>query len=439
MAPKPMTAADVSRLLGRAAFGATEADLDRWTGKPYADLVDELLAVGELPVVPPQPDEARRLAIQGGNQEPGEARRWWLERMRTTPYPLLERVTLLWHNHFATGIRYPPQTSHLVAQNATIRTHALGDLHALVEALTVDPAMLFWLNGTDNATPHPNENYAREFFELFTLGTDPQVYTERDVREAARVFTGWIVNGGDTAQFVAARHDAKTKRVLGRTVLNAGDQEYKTLVGITLAQPASPRFFARKIVASLAYVPAANDPLVTKVANALRSRWRTADAVRALLLADEFRYASAARGRQYVRTPVETLVHAAKALGVAFDDGSLVWFLDRMGHSLFDPVDVSGWPLGRDWITPVAALARYDAALALFSQANADRAARTLRPWPASRDVTGWARFVGLPGVSRNTASAIGAYLRRAAKADEQAKQQGVLALLLSSPEWLVM
>jgi uncharacterized protein (DUF1800 family) len=435
---KPMAAADVSRLLGRVAFGATAEDLDRWTGKPYDDLVDELLAVADLPAQPPLPDDAQGLVLQANERPTDEARRWWLERMRTTPYPLLERMTLLWHGHFATGVRYPPTVPQLVAQNATIRTHALGDLRELVAALTVDPAMLLWLNGNENAVPLPNENYAREFFELFTLGTRPQVYTERDVREAARAFTGWIVNGSGKAQFVAARHDARTKRVLGRTIANKGDQEYRALVDVALAQPASARFFAWKLVANLAYLPAKDDRLVGQVAASLRKTWNVADALRTPLRADYFRYAAPAQGRQVVRTPVETFVHAAKALDVRFDDGTFVWPLQRMGHALFDPIDVSGWPLGRDWVTPVTALARYDAGLAFFDKAKA-APTRALAPLPKASDVRGWAHLLGLAGLTRNTTNAVGSYLRRDAKSSEDVRQSGVLTLLLSSPEWVVM
>lgn len=433
-----MTTADVARLLGRVAFGATAADLDMWTGKPYADLVERLLQPATLPVPLPQPDDAQRVALENGvPNDPAEARRWWLERMRTTPHPLLERMTLVWHGHFATGVRTPPTTAHLVVQNQTLRTHALGDFRALVAAMNVDPAMLLWLNGNENAIPKANENYAREFFELFTLGKAPQVYTEKDVRQAARSFTGWIVNGANAAQFVPARHDPKNKKVLGRTIADQGAAEHKTLVDVALAQPVAATFIARKLVANLVYVPAARDGLVDAVAAELRKSWDIAGALRVLLLSDLFRYAAPAMGRQLVRTPVEAMVHAAKALGVAFDDKALVWPLDRMGHSLFDPVDVSGWPLGRDWITPVTALARYDAGLQLHYLASIEALAAA-NPLPAPNDLAGWARRLGVAGFGPNTTNAVNGYLRRTATSSPAEQQAGVLTLLLSSPEWVV-
>lgn len=438
MASKPMTTADVSRLLGRVAFGATAEDVDRWTGKPYDDLVDELLAVADLPVVPPLPDDSQRPLIERASAPPEDAQRWWLERMRTTPYPLLERMTLLWHGHFATAVRNPPSMAEMVWQNSTLRTHALGNVRELLGAMTVDPAMLLWLDGHLNAVPQPNENYARELFELFTLGTRPQVYTERDVREAARALTGWIVTSGTLVRFVPERHDPGTKRVLGRTIENLGDEEYLAVVDAALAKPVASRFLAEKLVANLAYVLVPGDPLVERVAAELRKEWSIADALRLLLRADAFRYAAASRGRQLVRTPVEAVVHAAKALGVAFDDNTLVWQLERMGHAVFEPIDVSGWPLGEDWITPVSAIARYDAGLALWHKAK-EVTARDLAPLPEAGDLKGWAHLLGLPGFSRNTTHAIGAYLRRTPKAGDEPHQAGVLALILSSPEWVVM
>jgi uncharacterized protein (DUF1800 family) len=427
-----MTPADVSRLLARTAFGATAADLDQWTGKPYADLVESLFQVTALP---PLPDDATAApSAYGLDSDPNAARCWWLERMRSTPFPLLERMTLLWHGHFATGVRYPPTLAEVVRQNQTIRAHALGSFRDLVAALTIDPAMLWWLNGVDNAVPHPNENYARELFELFTLGKRPQVYTERDIREAARVLTGWYLDGGLDAKFAASRHDAKSKRVLGRTIANANETEYLALVDVALAQPVAKTFIAWKLVANLAYVPATNDPLVTKVAKALNG-WDIATATKALLLADEFRYADPKKGRQLVRQPVDTMVHAAKALGVRFADNTLLWPLEQMGQSLFNPVNVGGWPLGRDWVSPVTALARYDAGLALHRLATA-QPNKTVTPLPEPADLAGWAKRLGLAGFGANTKAAVTSYLRRSGGNDAQA---GVLTLLLSSPEWVVV
>ena len=460
MASPTMTRSDVCRLLGRVAFGATAADIDEWTGKPYADLVDRLLLV---PVAPAGADEATKppampygLSINFyGGAEPGDGSRlWWLERMRTTPLPLVERMTLFWHGHFATAIRpLAPTEMQVMNQVQTLRTLALGNFRQMVEAMTIDAAMLFWLNGNDNRVPHPNENYARELFELFTLGKRPQVYTEKDIREAARALTGWfVVPGTDvTPAFEPTRHDTGSKKILGQTVTDAGAQEFRKVVEIALAQPVAPYFVAFKMVQDFAYVPASRnllkvkDPLVTKVATTLRSSdWDIAKAMRTLMLADEFRLGSALKRQQRVRQPVEVTVAAAKALDVNADNFQFIEPLQRMGQRLLAPPNVGGWPVGTAWLSPVTTLGRYDLAL------QARQAFNVLNPvslvpslaaaaYPAPDDLDGWAKRFGLPGLSSATAGAIKGYLSARPKDPVAERQAGVVALILSSPEWVVM
>ena len=236
--PTNATRAEIARLFGRAAFGASAEQLQIWSQRPYADAVYALV---DVPPPPRKDDdffgEVRRESIQIlGNGE--TAPQWWLERMRSTPYPLEERMTLFWHNHFATAFREgdKPDYFMLMQQNQTLRTHALGNFRNLLAAMDVDEAMLHWLNGAQSAPPKPNENYAREFFELFTLGKSPQMYSETDIREAARVFTGWSPNGTN-GNFNANRHDHGKKFVLGNTIVDWGADEHYELNRITLAQP----------------------------------------------------------------------------------------------------------------------------------------------------------------------------------------------------------
>ncbi|HVF03970.1 MAG TPA: DUF1800 domain-containing protein [Frankiaceae bacterium] len=447
MTARAMTAADVSRLLGRAAFGATAADLDLWAGREYDHLVEELLAANTHPAALPLPDDAIRLKLENDTDTTSRttvaARGWWLERMRTTPFPLVEKMTLFWHGHFATAVNNPPFPQDLVRQNQTLRANALGNFRTMVAQMTIDPAMLYWLSGTHNRVPSPNENYAREFFELFTLGKSPQVYSERDIRQAARAFTGWYLDGTGVPVFAMDRHDKGSKRILGRTVKNLGDKEYLQLVDIALDHGMSYRFIAWKLIANFGYVPPRNvyktsDKLVGKVAQALRSNdWDIAAGVRALLLADEFRYANPGAGRQLVRQPVECVVHAAKVFGVRADDPALLAALDGMGQSLFAPVNVGGWPLGAEWVSPVTAIARYDAGLAIHRLATTVPGVAETFPQPG--DLAGWAKRLGLAGFGQNTKNAVSNYLRRSGGAPVADRQTGVLALLLSSPEWAVM
>ena len=457
--PVNMTKADVCRLLGRVAFGATAADIDEWTGKPYVDLVDRLLLV---PTAPAGADESGRVATARPANgviffeiEPGDdARLWWMERMRSTPFPLLERMTLFWHGHFATAIRPPyPSTAQVAHQVQTLRTNALGSFRTIVKLMTIDPAMLYWLNGTDNRVPQPNENYARELFELFTLGKRPQVYTEKDIREAARALTGWtVVPTSELAVvFDPSRHDTKPKKILGQTVNDEGAREFERVVDIALAQPAATRFLAFKMVQEFAYTPTSRnlatrpDPLVSKVAATLKSSdWDMAKAMRTLMLADEFRYGDPLKGRQRVRQPVELTVAACRALGVNADNVSFLEPLSRMGQQLLAPPNVGGWPVGDGWLSPVTTLGRYDLALRvraafnLLNPASLSSFATRTAP-PAPDDLAGWAKTFGIPALSSATTTSIKDYLAKRKNDPEQDRRDGVIALILSSPEWVVM
>ena len=489
------TRQDVSRLFARAAFGATGQDLDTWAGQPYADVVEHLLDIPALDGRPAAADEPERLLLErapegaadpnrvlrmagvsigGGDDlrtEVEGAGNWWLERMRTTQYPLEERMTLLWHDHFATAYLAPyPDAAMLVRQNQTLRRHALGNFRTLIETMTLDPAMLYWLNGNENQKGKPNENYARELFELFTLGVIPQVYTEQDIREAARALTGWTVTGPllDQATFSSGNHDTRPKTVLGVTFGNLGDQEYKKVIDIALAQQAAPKFVAYKMAINFAYVPSTGDlfqdpdPLVDKVAASLTSSgWNLKEAVRTLLMSDEFRYADPTAGRQIVRQPIDLVVSALKQIGVSANTvnprvplfgppdqtPTVIEILRRMGQVPFDPPNVGGWPASKEWLSPVTTLARYDWGVTVYNLyarialifTNGPTPTAALNPLPASSNLDAWAERFGLAGLSANTTTLIQDYLQARAGVQESEKQAGVLILLASSPEWMVM
>lgn len=446
--------ADVERLLARAGFGATPADVDRWAGRPYDELVSWLVDVPDQRTRPALADDHARLAIErAARDSPREAmikhlqssRLWWLERMRTTPYPLEERMTLFWHDHFATGFDAPfPDVSMLLVQNETFRTGGLGRFDSLLRAVTLDPAMLYWLDGARSATPRPNENFARELFELFALGVKPQIYSEHDVREAARALTGWTVDlATRQANFDRARHDRGEKAVLGSRIDEAGAAEVDHVVRIALAQGMAPLFIAWKLVRAFGWATAPSDlsreadPVVRKVAAVLQtSNWDVRAAMRALLLDDRFRYADAALGRRRVRTPAEVTASVARAIGVPIDDAFLLGLMRRMGQELFSPPDVGGWPVGSVWLAPGAFIARYDWAMALFTRWHQQPAA-SRKALPPATDLEAWAAILGIPDLSAATKAAI-THSFEANATDEQ-RQAGVLALMVTSPEWMVV
>lgn len=453
--PEGLTRQDVAAILGRVAFGATSADLDLWTGRTQDELADYLLAVPEDPAAfGAQPDEARRIAVtaaahsadeQNGRAQLQAAQGWWQERMRTTAWPLLERMTLFWHDHFATGLGQPfPDVAMMLEQNQTLRTHALGNFSELAGAMTIDSAMLLWLDGARSVAGKPNENYAREFFELFTLGVSPQQYSEGDIREAARAFTGWWVDVR-AAVFEPRRHDSGIKTILGKRVPNLGEKEHLAVRDAALDMPVCSRLVAWKLVQKLAYDPgkldlmADADPLVTRIAATLRRSWDIRAAVDVLLRAPEFRR----RPRQVARQPVDQAVHACKVLGVPADAVQVSQALDGMGQRLFEPPNVGGWPVDEEWLAPGTTLARYR--LATFLEAEARRTAGAAdlpvgpRPLPPADDLGAWAARFGLAGFTPNTERTLQGYLSANAKAPEAQRQKSVMTLILSSPDWTVM
>jgi uncharacterized protein (DUF1800 family) len=451
----------VSRLFGRAAFGATKYDLDVWTGQDYATVVDALLPPA-TPVPVPLTDESTRTTLETNQYDVGQAQRWWLERMRTTPWPALERMTLFWHSHFATAYTSAPDVGHVMKQNQTMRTHAFGDLRTLLHALTVDGAMLLWLSGFQNRGGAINENYARELFELFTMGTIPQTYTETDIRQAAKALSGWVVLGDRTGAFDQNRHDRSVKTIFGTAVggYPAGDArnatEYQEVCNLALKQPTTARYVAYKMVCSYAYVPDTTDlvndpdPLVDAVAYALRPAdpngvWDIRGAFRTMLLHNGFRYAQKGTGQALVRQPIDLAVHLAKALGASFTNtNDHSWMplnvLGRMAQTPFRPPNVAGWPMGAEWFSAVTVQGRYNLG-EMFGRMQASQAfnpTAVAAPLPASGDLAAWAAYLGLAGLSPLTTARVQAYLADPQTGDEKLKQRSVLALIVASPDWQV-
>jgi uncharacterized protein (DUF1800 family) len=453
------TRSDVARLFGRAAFGATRALLDTWTGQPYETVVDSLFPplTGRLP----QGDEAERTAAEHYTTTTNLAQMWWMERMRSTPYPLEERMTLFWHDHFATAYLNPPDMGYLMVQNQTLRQYALGSFRDLANAVTVDPAMLFWLNGITNYNGGVNENYARELLELFTLGVLPQVYTETDIREAAKALTGWNVNTGlRQATFVQARHTLGTKQFLGRTIggYPAGDArnatEYREVIEAALAHDEGrtcARFLAYKLVLSFGYQPdeanLAADPLIAAVAESFRAGglFDIRAAVRTLLLHPDWRYSSPDAGHDLVRSPVELLIHAGKILGQpcsAYGGTTQVNPINlaapKAGQALFVPPSVAGWPNGLGWLSQTTVLARYEILNVMFTAFRGEQR-HLVTPPPASSDIDGWTAYMGLASLTSDTVLRLREYLESPGTTVELDKQASMFVLLGASPDWQVL
>jgi uncharacterized protein (DUF1800 family) len=296
--------------------------------------------------------EDRKLALREMFQKAFELQSWWLTEMLVTPSPLTEKMTLFWHNHFVSSQQKVRSPQLMYRQNVLLRRHAFGNFTALLHAVARDPAMVIYLDSASNRKGQPNENFAREVMELFTLGEGH--YTERDIKEAARAFTGWGVDP-DRGEFVFRRiaHDDGVKTVLGRR----GNLDGDAVLGILLAQPQT----AELIVAKLWREFVAPDPdpgEVRRIAQVFReSGYEIRPALRALLTSDSF-YEPGNRA-VLIKSPVELVVGTLRQF--SFATGEPLPFalgVAVLGQSLFSPPNVKGWPGGEMWINSTTLLAR---------------------------------------------------------------------------------
>ncbi|HWX74181.1 MAG TPA: DUF1800 family protein, partial [Solirubrobacteraceae bacterium] len=221
--PPPALGAAISlaqarRLLWRAGFGPRPGEAEQLAGQPIEAVVQSLTRpAGPAVLVGPQPVDDEGHALEPASVW-GEDHCWWLDRMVRSDQQLVERMTFIWHDWFANSNEKVNSQQRMLDQNNLFRAHALGSFHDLFLAVTTDPAMLVFLDGIYNDKDEPNENYAREMMELFSLGPDRGAYTETDVREMARALTGWTAewtesSGLQNFRFDSSRHDATAKTV----------------------------------------------------------------------------------------------------------------------------------------------------------------------------------------------------------------------------------
>jgi uncharacterized protein (DUF1800 family) len=365
----PLGEEGAKRLLTRAGFAPSAAEIARFAALDQPTAVEELLAPRAATTTvapPPWVDEAivspralsamsedeRRAARERALRQSLELRGWWLREMTATPAPLLERMTLFWHNHFVSAQPKVRAPQLMYRQNVLLRRHALGNFGALLHAVAKDPAMLLYLDAANNRRDAPNENFAREVMELFTLG--PGHYTERDIKEAARAFTGWSLDA-QTGQFVFRRrlHDDGDKTVLGRTGRFDGDQ----VLDLLLAHPATARFIVDKLWRE--FVSPRVDP---QRAEAIAARFRASGYEIRVALRELLRQPEVVAGSQddaLVKSPVELVVGFVRQSEAQLEHPvGAALAVAAMGQNLFAPPNVRGWPGGEAWINTQTLLAR---------------------------------------------------------------------------------
>jgi uncharacterized protein (DUF1800 family) len=304
-------------------------------------------------------DERRNLQRTRRRQDAQKLQRlraWWVRRMVASNRQLEEKMTLFWHGHFTSGYRDVRNAYHMAIQNDLFREHATGNFGDLVRAISRDPAMLEYLDNNRNNRRAPNENYARELMELFTLGEGN--YTEKDVKEAARAFTGWTFRrGSSTFMFDERNHDYGKKAFLGKEGYFDGDH----IIDIILEQEAAPRFLAKKLLSYFAVD--ATDKEIEPYAQLLRKTNFELKPFFRTLFSSEWFYSSRVVGK-IVKSPVVLVVSTVRMTGATdLPQGAaltLARFCDQIGQSLLQPPNVKGWDGGLAWVTSSNLLTRYN-------------------------------------------------------------------------------
>ncbi len=395
----------VRRLLQRLGLGPRRGEVDTATAAGFAATLDALTAPGPdagaaatpLPTFAPIDRKAKDPAsLQQVRQQRTQLVTWWLDRMAAADRPLPERLTWFWHGHFATSIQKVRYPGLMAVQNATQRRLGTGDFRALAQAMAVDPAMLIWLDGGGNRVGKPNENLAREFMELFTLGVGH--YTEDDVRAAARALTGWAVDVPNaTASLVPRRHDPGPETVLGRSVSDA-----PSLVDELVGLPVSPQFIAGRVWTRFVSDTPPDPATLATLVDAYGPGHDVTALLRAAVRTPAFRDP----GSVIVREPVLWLVSALRALNVPASKvpvAALAGGLTGLGQMPFAPPNVGGWPAGTPWLTTASALARLNLARALVTVG--DMSPVTDAPVPGR--VAATTALLGLPALTPRTAAAL--------------------------------
>ncbi len=425
----------VVHLHRRAGFAATWDELQRdLKDGPEASVARLLHGKSRRYGVPDnfEPIAAALGDAAAASRDPARLKAWWLYRMLFGPDPLGERLTLFWHNHFATSNLKVDDLALMRRQNDVFRQLGRASFRKLLPAVVHDPAVLLWLDAQANRKNHPNENLARELMELFTLGIGH--YTETDVKESARALTGWTVADGEF-QDLPTKHDPGDKTILGKKGHWKGDD----LVGILLDHPATANRLATKLCGLFLSEKATDATLVRTLAQGLRQHdldigW----AVETILRSEAFFANANIRGQ--VLGPVEYVVASVRVLEMLETPPStlvLAEWTARLGQDLFYPPNVGGWNGGRAWITTRSIIGRANFAAALMEGKSLGR--------PEAFDPLALARRHGRSGEAGDLMAFYGELLtgtspsaawrdRLLASAD-RGDARRLVALLLASPE----
>jgi len=358
----------VRHLLSRAAFGATVAEVKTLAAPGKSQLIDQLIADEPLPAPPgtwvtePFDPIAYRNLTQAQQQEwqrnnrlrIEETRAWWLAQMGAKPLNLREKMVYFWHNHFTSEYDKTQLAQWVFKQHDMIRRQALGNFRDFLKAVYKDPAMLIYLDSVRSIARQPNENFARELLELFTMGVGN--YTENDIKQAARAFTGWVIDSITlTSSLNQTRHDNGIKTFFGKSGNFGGDE----IVDIILEKPVVAEFICTKLY-KFFVSREVDKTFVTQLADIFRANnYAIKPVLRAIFESDHFYSAQATAS--LIKSPIELAVSSLRMLNARRLTGTAAYLLrasTSLDQDLLNPPSVAGWPGQRDWINATTLVTR---------------------------------------------------------------------------------
>jgi uncharacterized protein (DUF1800 family) len=364
-ADEPWNLRRACHLLRRAGFGPTDKMLGAMLKQSPSDAVDSLFAFD----VADDPFNGMIEQMEGlfNLNQVESVQRWWIYRMLNTPRPLQEKLALFWHNRFATSAAKVENGLFMHNHIELFRQKGLGSFRDLLVAVTKDPAMLIWLDGRTNRKGKANENYGREIMELFTLGVGN--YTEQDVKELARAFTGWQINGNESALNEKLFDDGE-KTIFGVKGKFGAEQA----IDLILKQPAASKFLARKMLRAFVHPTPADEHVAHYASRLVDSDWTINTVLREMLgsrlFFSDFAY------RSKIKSPAEMAVGAALMVGGKVNAQFLREEMGKMGQNLLYPPNVKGWDGEQAWINSNTVLVRFNLGLSLATQRRDNEFAR---------------------------------------------------------------
>ncbi|HEY8669099.1 MAG TPA: DUF1800 domain-containing protein [Tepidisphaeraceae bacterium] len=350
----------VAHLLRRATLGPTIDEIQSASDAGLDTTLEKMLAqLGE----PLSKQQIAAQAIGGVFLKDGKSlRAGWMLRLLNSPNLFREKLTLFWHNHFATAISKVENPPMMALQIDTLRELALGNFRQILLAVARDPAMLVWLDNGLNVKGHANENFGRELMELFTLGIGN--YTEKDVQEVARAFTGWNLQAG-RYQFIADKHDEGEKTILGKTGKLNGDD----VIEILASSDHTAAFLSRKLWRFFVSQDPTDKDLAPMIKAYKESNCEIAPVMKAMFTSPRF-FDADVIGAQ-IKNPVEFVVGTVRALKASSEPQPYADAAAAMGMDLYNPPDVSGWAGGENWISTFTLLERIRLVRQLVGQGGA--------------------------------------------------------------------